>query len=66
MLNFNLFFIEWDKVQSERYERSVRKVSDLFFCENLMDFNEAPLHEATLNLHTHARTQDLLDGYSEN
>ena len=27
----------------------VRKVSDLiFFCENLMDFNKAHLHEATL------------------
>ena len=25
-----------------------------FFCENLVDFNEARLHEATLNLHTHA------------
>ena len=24
-----------------------------FFCENLMDFNEARLHEAILNLHTH-------------
>ena len=25
----------------------------LFFCENLEDFNEARLYEATLNLHTH-------------
>ena len=25
----------------------------VFFCENLVDFNEAHLHEATLNLHTH-------------
>jgi hypothetical protein len=34
---------------------SVRKVSDLiFFYENLVDFNEEHLHEATLNLHTHA------------
>ena len=24
-----------------------------FFCENLVDFNEAQLHEATLNPHTH-------------
>ena len=32
---------------------SVRKVSD-FFCENLVDFNEARLYETTLNLHTHA------------
>ena len=33
----------------------VRKVSDLsfFFCENLLNFNEASLHEVTLNLHTH-------------
>ena len=30
-----------------RHTRSVRKVSDLFF-ENLADFNEARLHEATL------------------
>ena len=33
---------------------SVRKASDLIFCENLVDFNEARLHEATLDLHTHA------------
>ena len=34
---------------------SVRKVSDIIFCfENLVNFNEARLHEATLNLHTHA------------
>jgi hypothetical protein len=35
---------------------SVRKVSDIFFvcfCHNLVDFNEAHLHEATLNLHVH-------------
>ena len=25
-----------------------------FFYENLVDFNEALLHEATLNLHTHS------------
>ena len=25
-----------------------------FFCENLVYFNEAHLHEATLNLHMHA------------
>jgi hypothetical protein len=32
--------------------RSLRKVSDLFiFCKNLVDFNEARLHETTLNLH---------------
>ena len=36
------------------YTRSVRKVSGLSFAENLVDFNEAPLHEATLNLNTHA------------
>ena len=33
---------------------SVRKVSDLFFCENLGEFNEDHLHELTLNLHTRA------------
>ena len=34
---------------------SVRKVSNLtFFYENLVDFNEACLHEATFNLHKHA------------
>ena len=31
----------------------VREVSKLFFCENLMNFNEAILYEASLNLHTH-------------
>ena len=36
--------------------RSLRKVSDLFiFCKNLVDFNEARLHEATLKLHSHSR-----------
>jgi hypothetical protein len=33
---------------------SVRKLSDLIFCENHVDFNEARLHEATLNPQTHA------------
>ena len=34
---------------------SVRKVFDLiFFCKNLVDFNDEHLLEATLNLHTHA------------
>ena len=34
---------------------SVRKESDLIlFCENLVDFNEVRLHEATFNLPTHA------------
>ena len=37
-----------------RYYHSVRKLSDLLFCENLVDFYEARLHGATLNLHTHA------------
>ena len=32
---------------------SIIKVSDLFFCENLVDYNEARLHEATLNIYTH-------------
>ena len=34
--------------------RPVRKVSDFCFSEKLVDFNEARLYEATLNLHTHA------------
>ena len=34
--------------------RSVRKVSGIFFCKNLVDFNEVHLHEVTLNPHTHA------------
>ena len=34
---------------------SVIKVSDLIsFCKNLVDFIEESLHEATLDLHTHA------------
>ena len=37
-----------------KYKRSVKKVSGLFFGENLVDFNEARFHEAILNLHTHA------------
>ena len=32
----------------------LEKYPTLFFCENLVDFSEAHLHEATLNLHTHA------------
>ena len=32
---------------------SVRKVSNLFFNKNLLDFNSACLHEATLNHHMH-------------
>ena len=30
----------------------VEKYPTLFFCKNLVDFNEPRLHEATLNLHT--------------
>ena len=33
-------------IRSETY-CPVKKVSDFFFCENLVDFNEAHLHEAT-------------------
>ena len=32
----------------------VRKLSDHIFCDNLVDFNEPRLHEATLNFYTHA------------
>ena len=31
----------------------VRNPSDIFFCKNLVNFNEVHLHEAILNLHTH-------------
>jgi len=34
--------------------RSVRKVPNLLLWKNLIDFNEAHLHEATFNLHMHA------------
>ena len=35
------------------YLRGVlEKYPTFFFCENLMDFNEAHLHEESLNLHT--------------
>ena len=34
--------------------RSVRKVSDLSFCEYLVDFNEASVHETALNLDRHS------------
>jgi len=29
----------------------LEKYPYFYFCENLVDFNEARLHEATLNLH---------------
>ena len=32
----------------------LKKYQTFFFCENLVDFNEACLHEATLNFHTDA------------
>jgi hypothetical protein len=32
----------------------LEKYPTLFFCKNLVDFNETRLHESTLNLHTHA------------
>ena len=39
---------------------SVRKVPDTFYCENLVDFNEVHLHEATFSLHTHTWIFSLL------
>ena len=33
---------------------TVLEKNPTFFCENLLDFNKARLHEATLNPHTHA------------
>jgi hypothetical protein len=42
-------------VQSDKEPTvSVRKVSYFSSCENLVGFNEAHLHEATLNLNTYA------------
>ena len=38
---------------SMQYEVYYKKYQT-FFCRNLVDFNEAQFHEATLNLHTHA------------
>ena len=35
--------------------KSVRIISELFFCENLLNFNLSCLHEATLNFHTHEK-----------
>ena len=34
----------------------LEKCPTLLFCEILVDFNKAPFHEATLNLHTHDRS----------
>ena len=57
-----LYFLQlknrWDNVISIMLcqvlkHTTVRKVSDFFFCKNLVDFNEARLHEMTLNLHMH-------------
>jgi hypothetical protein len=47
---------DWDELPYPflHYTRSVRKVSDLFSCEQLMDYNLARLHEPTLNLSAHA------------
>jgi len=42
------------KVHTNQDTRSVRKVSDIFLCEHLMDYNPARLHEPTLNLSAHA------------
>ena len=36
------------------YTLLLEKYVTFFFCEHLVDFNEAHLHEATLNLHLHA------------
>ena len=42
-------------VLNENAMEFARKVSEfILFCKDLMDINEARLHEATLNLHTHA------------
>ena len=41
-------------VLDQSYTTLLEKYPTLFFYENLVDVNEARLHEATLNLHTHA------------
>ena len=40
--------------ESSHIRGLLEKYPTLFFCENLVGFNEARLHEVTLNLHTHA------------
>ena len=35
------------------YTSLLQKYPTFFLCENLVDFNEACLHDATLNLHRH-------------
>ena len=39
--------------RSLKHTTLLEKYPTFFFLENLVDFNEAHLHEATLNLHTH-------------
>ena len=58
LISLRIFFTRNHYPHYERasipYTRSVKTVSNFFFCKNLVDFNKAHLHEATLNLHTHA------------
>ena len=43
-----------EKIPLSLYTALLEKYPTLFvFCKNLVDFNEASLHEVTLNLHTH-------------
>ena len=49
------FVVEYDfSCCNSKYIPLLEKYPTFFFWENLVDFNEARLHEATLNLHTHA------------
>ena len=51
--HFPLLQIENFDNEYSSYE-SVKKLTDLIFCYNLENFNEARFHVATVNLHTHA------------
>ena len=53
-MNFDYLLLKRNKIDYICTYYSVRKVSDLSFCENLVDFNEARMHETTVNLHTYA------------
>jgi hypothetical protein len=37
--------------RSDKLGTTLLEMYGFFFCENLVDFNETRLHEATLNLH---------------
>jgi hypothetical protein len=53
---FRFKFFSWNMISTFFYRTTLlEKYPTLFYvCEYLVDFNEARLHEATLNLHMHA------------